>query len=775
MGKNLVIVESPTKAKTIEKYLGKENFQVEASRGHIRDLPDGKLAVDTDSGYEPSYIIPDDKKRIVAALRSAAEKADKVWLASDEDREGEAIAWHLCEALELDPARTNRIVFHEITKTAIQHAVENPRTIDMNLVKAQQARRVLDRLVGYELSPILWRKIHRGLSAGRVQSVAVKLIVDREREISAFNSQSYYRVEGLFKTEDGSTVKALLDKHFKTAEEALAFLEKCREAKVFSVNDVETKSTLRAPASPFTTSLLQQEAARKLGLSVAQTMATAQRLYEAGLITYMRTDSTNLSSLAINTAKQAILGLYGEEYSRPRTYKTRSKGAQEAHEAIRPTYIDRMSIEGTGPEKRLYELIWKRTIASQMADARLERTTITIGGDTFDEHFIFTGEKILFDGFLKVYIEGRDDEEQEEMLSLLPNLGRGSILARGDISALQSYTQAPPRYNQASLVKKLEELGIGRPSTYSPTIKTILDRGYVVEGNRPAFERPSEHITLKGDNIQRTVKMEKAGAEKKRFFPENIGIAVTDYLSAEFGDIVDYGFTARVEEEFDKIAEGKLKWDKMVDSFYVPFHDRIKHTDKGFIKKAERELGVDPQSGKPVYARIARYGAVVQLGTNDDPDKRFANLGKGQLIENVTLEEALHLLILPRTLGTFGNGDLVASIGRLGPYIRYTGEDGKAHFVSLPKEMSPYTVTEAEARALAEADSKGEGTKKNEQILTFEKEDIVVLKGMYGPYIKHAGANYKIPRGTDPYKLTLEDALAIIEKGPVKKSERKKK
>ena len=624
MGKNLVIVESPAKAKTIEKFLGKE-FTVKASYGHIRDLPDGKLAVDTSGSFEPDYVVPDDKKKVVADLSAAAGKADTIWLASDEDREGEAIAWHLFDTLGLDAERTRRIVFHEITKGAILHAVENPRQIDMNLVKAQQARRILDRLVGYELSPILWRKIRRGLSAGRVQSVAVRLIVDREREIAAFNSNTYFKVEAIF-TAGGKEFKAAFDHHFKSPEEARTFLESCRNAR-FSVADIEQKEVLRSPAPPFTTSQLQQEASRKLGFSVTQTMSTAQRLYEAGLITYMRTDSTTLSSLALATAKGCITEMYGAGYSRPRNYQTKAKGAQEAHEAIRPTNIASPHINGTVPEMKLYDLIWKRTIASQMADARIERTTATIVSDSFDGKFTAVGEKRLFDGFMKVYIESREDEEEGDSRSVLPpGLRVGTELGRSRISALETFTQGPARFSEAGLVKKLEELGIGRPSTYAPTIKTIIDRGYVTIGNRPGSERESLHIHLEGEGLKEERRREKFGAERRKFFPENIGIAVTDYLKEDFGDILDYGFTAKVEERFDLIAEGSLDWARMVGEFYGPFHEKTGHTDKGFVKKAERLLGNDPASGKPVTARIARYGAVVQLGTNDDPDKRFANL-----------------------------------------------------------------------------------------------------------------------------------------------------
>ena len=761
MSANLVIVESPAKAKTIEKFLGKE-YTVKASFGHVRDLPADRLSVNTGDGFRPDYIVPADKKKVVAELKNATAAAQTIWLASDEDREGEAIAWHLAETLGLPADRTRRIVFHEITKNAILHAVENPRGIDMNLVKAQQARRVLDRLVGYELSPVLWKKIRSGLSAGRVQSVAVRLIVDREREINAFNAQQYYKVEGVFTLEGGARIRATLEKRFESAESARAFLEQCRGT-VFTIADVQKKEAFRAPAAPFTTSLLQQEASRKLGMSVNQTMSIAQKLYEAGLITYMRTDSTNLSSLAINTAKEQIINTFGAEYSRPRNYKTRAKGAQEAHEAIRPTYIDHTEINGSAAEKRLYELIWKRTIASQMADARVERTTVSLAAPGLEERFVAQEERILFDGFLKVYIESTDDEEETAPGIQLPEIQCGMRANYREITATETYTQAPPRYSEASLVKKLEELGIGRPSTYGPTIKTIKDRGYVIEGNRPAETRICRQLKLSGETVSTATLSEKCGAEKRKLFPENIGIAVTDYLGRTFPDIVDYGFTARVEEEFDKIAEGKIEWNKMIGEFYTPFHQSVGAGLAERIQKDERELGTDPATGKPVIARIARFGAVVQLGADDDPQKKFAGLEKGQLIESITLEEALRLLSLPRTVAQYQGAEVVAAVGSHGPYIRFTPAGSqKARFASIPKELSPYTLTAEEALRLIDEEMKHTIAG---PIAEFPQYGIQILTGRYGPYIKCNGQNYKIPRGTNPASLDAESAKAIVESG----------
>ena len=760
MGENLVIVESPAKAGTIAKFLGK-GYVVKSSFGHIRDLKKKGLGIDIEHGFVPQYEISSDKKKTVAELSAAAKKAETVWLASDEDREGEAIAWHLSETLGLPPEKTRRIVFHEITKTAILEAIENPRGIDMDLVKAQQARRVLDRIVGFELSPILWKKIQPKLSAGRVQSVALKLIVDREREIAAFDAKPMFRIEGLFLAAGSKKpLRATLDRKFETEAEARGFLERCK-GEQFHVSSVETREARRTPAPPFTTSTLQQEAARKLGFSVSQTMSIAQRLYEAGLITYMRTDSTNLSSLALGTTKEKIIELYGPQYSKVRNYRTRSKGAQEAHEAIRPTYVSNMEIEGASTEKRLYNLIWKRTVACQMADAVVEKTDVVIRGERIEESFTVTGEQILFDGFLKVYIEGRDDEE-DEVQAVLPKIARGQALTCQSISALQKYTQHPPRYSEASLVKKLEELGIGRPSTYASTVSTITTRGYIVKGDKPGVEHEVCELVLRGDDITRTVKREMTGAEKKKLLPENIGIVVTDFLSANFADILNYGFTAKVEESFDKVAKGSLKWDKVISDFYGPFHNEVETSlqDREHTR-AERVLGTDPKSGKPVIARIGRFGPLVQKGASDDPGKQFVSLGKGQLIETITLEEALQLFALPRVVGHYKDFEITTAIGRFGPYVKY---DGK--FVSLGKGQDPYTITEKQAVALIE-DHLAKESKKT--IAEFPASGIQVLSGRYGPYIKQGKDNYKIPKRTDPATLTEEACLDIISKASKKK------
>ena len=760
MGENLVIVESPAKARTIEKFLGK-GFTVKSSFGHIRDLKKKGLGIDLAHGFEPQYEISGDKKKTVAELTSAAAKASMVWLASDEDREGEAIAWHLSETLGLPIEKTRRIVFHEITKPAILEAIENPRDIDMNLVKAQQARRVLDRLVGFELSPILWKKIQPKLSAGRVQSVARRLIVDREREIAAFDAKPFFRVEGTFLPEGArKIVHATLDRKFDTEEEARAFLERCKGAR-FHVASIEKREARRFPAPPFTTSTLQQEAARKLGFSVSQTMSLAQRLYEAGLITYMRTDSMNLSSLAIGTTKETITKLYGAEYSKVRNYHTKVKGAQEAHEAIRPTYVSNLEIEGTATEKRLYNLIWKRTVACQMADAVVEKTDVAIAGDKFTEQFLVTGEQILFDGFLKVYIEGRDDEE-DEIKTVLPRLDKGQELRADNITATEKFTQHPPRYSEASLVKKLEELGIGRPSTYASTVSTITTRGYIIKGDKPGFVRQYAEMTLKDGVISHEIKSETVGAEKKKLLPENIGIVVTDFLAANFQDILNYGFTAQVEESFDKVAKGKLKWDKVISDFYKSFHTEVEDSlqDREHTR-SERFIGNDPATGKPIYARIGRFGPLLQKGDNNDPDKHFVSLGKGQLIETVTLEDALQLFALPRVVGHFGNYEITTAIGRFGPYVKY---DGK--YVSLAKGQDPYTLTEAQAIALIEDKKKKED---NKVIAEFPASEIQVLNGRYGPYIKQGKENYKIPKKTDPSNLTEEACLAIISKAKKKK------
>ena len=760
MSENLVIVESPAKARTIEKFLGK-GYTVKSSFGHIRDLKKKGLGIDIENGFLPQYEISSDKKKTVSELKTAAGKADTVWLASDEDREGEAIAWHLAETLSLDPEKTRRIVFHEITKNAILDAIENPRDIDMNLVKAQQARRVLDRLVGFELSPILWKKIQPKLSAGRVQSVALRLIVDREREISAFEAKPYFRVEGVFYAEGSKKpIHATLDRKFDTEDEARAFLERCR-GEEFHIASVDKREARRSPAPPFTTSTLQQEAARKLGYSVSQTMSIAQRLYEAGLITYMRTDSMNLSTLALGTTKEVVTRLYGAPYAKTRNYHTHTKGAQEAHEAIRPTYVSNLDIEGTATEKRLYNLIWKRTVACQMADAVVEKTDVEIRGGRITEKFLASGEQILFDGFLKVYIEGRDDEESEN-LTVLPTLGEGQLLNCNQISAIQKYTQHLPRYSEASLVKKLEELGIGRPSTYASTVSTLITRGYIIKGDKPGVDQEVCQLDLRDGQITRSVRHEKTGAEKKKLLPENIGIVVTDFLAANFADILDYGFTAQVEESFDKVAKGRLSWDKVISDFYGPFHKEVdgslqdqEHT------RSERLIGYDPVSGKPISARIGRFGPLLQKGTSDDPDKQFVSLRKGQLIETITLEDALQLFALPRVVGHYGDAEITTAIGRFGPYVKYDG-----HFVSLAKGQDPYTLTEEQAIALIE-ESRNKETKK--VIADFPDAGIQILNGRYGPYLKKGKENYRIPKKQDAASLTLEDCLAIISKAEKKK------
>ena len=699
MQENLVIVESPAKAKTIEKFLGKD-YKVMSSYGHIRDLKKKELSIDLDT-LNPDYEIPEEKKKVVSELKKNAKAAKKIWLASDEDREGEAISWHLCEVLGLDEANTNRIVFHEITKPAILKAIETPRHLDMNLVNAQQARRVLDRLVGFRLSPVLWRKVKPALSAGRVQSVAVRLIVEREREIQNFVSEPYYRVNAVFAvtSDDGAKneVKAELSNRFKTHEEALAFLEECKKSK-FTVSSITKKPLKRTPAPPFTTSTLQQEAARKLGFTVSQTMMVAQRLYEAGRITYMRTDSVNLSSLAINTSKDEIVRLYGEEYSKVRMYHTHSKGAQEAHEAIRPTYIDNVSIEGTSQEKRLYDLIWKRTIASQMADAQIEKTTVNIamesedGKTTNDLQFIANGEVVAFEGFLKVYHESTDDEDAgEEFSHALPVMHEGEELERREIVSTERYSQSPNRYTEASLVRKLEELGIGRPSTYAPTISTIQQRDYVHKGDRKGEERKYAVDSLLGLKITSKTKKEMAGADKGKLIPTDIGMVVNDFLMENFPEIMDYNFTAKVEQEFDKIAEGKAEWNKEMKVFYQGFEPEVEKVmnARSEHKAGERELGIDPATGKPVFVKIGRFGPVVQIGTADDEDKpRFSQLPSDKSMETITLNEALELFKLPRTVGQFEGTDVVIGAGRFGPYVLHNKK-----YVSLPKDENPMTVT----------------------------------------------------------------------------------
>lgn len=770
MTDNLVIVESPAKAKTIEKFLGKD-YTVVSSFGHIRDLVRNNLGVEVDKGFAPVYEIPEDKKKVVAELRKLAGQVKTVWIASDEDREGEAIAWHLISVLGLDPETTRRIVFHEITKDAITHAVESPRQVDMNLVNAQQARRILDRLVGFELSPVLWKKVQPSLSAGRVQSVAVRLLVDREREIISFTADSAFRVTGSFsgRNSEGTEVllKAECPKKFSTEPEARQFLEKCSDSS-FIVENIVVKPGTRSPAPPFTTSTLQQEAYRKLGFSVAQTMSVAQKLYEAGKITYMRTDSTNLSSLALNTARDVITGEYGPEYSRTRQFKTHSRGAQEAHEAIRPTYFDRKDTTGTNNEKKLYELIWRRAIASQMADARVEKTTITIGMSASPVNFTATGEVVLFDGFLKVYTESYDSNNTEDEKAILPRVDKGMGLTPGTITALQRFTSPPPRYTEASLVKKLEELGIGRPSTYAPIISTIQSRGYVAREDRPGEKRNLAQLTLTNGRITRSDKTEIAGKEKAKLFPKDIGMIVNDFLIANFPDILDYNFTAGVEKEFDEIAAGEMKWDKMISTFYGPFRKTV---DDSLSTRARmtgaRQLGTDPATGLPVAVKMSRFGPVVQLGeASEDKKPRFANLRRDQLLETITLEEALALFALPRTVGTFEESEMTVGVGKFGPYVKHAGK-----FYSLKRGVDdPYTITAERASELIR--EKREGDK---QKVISELGDIMVLNGRYGPYIMHDKTNYRIPKGTDPQKLTREECLAIIEKGSKTKSTRGKR
>ena len=743
MQNNLVIVESPAKAKTIEKFLG-EGYKVLSSYGHIRDLKQKAFSIDIKEHFKPIYEIPEDKKKLVAELKEEAAKADMVWLASDEDREGEAISWHLFEVLKLDPEKTRRIVFHEITKTAILKAIEHPRHINIDLVNAQQARRVLDRIVGFELSPVLWRKIKPALSAGRVQSVAVRLIVEREREINAFTCEASYKVVATFKDAEGAVIRATLGRRFKTKEEAQHFLEKCKDA-TFEIKDITTRPVKKSPAPPFTTSTLQQEAARKLGYTVAQTMMIAQRLYESGLITYMRTDSVNLSELALSTSRDAILSLMGERYVHTRQYATKTKGAQEAHEAIRPTYMSNESIEGSSQEVRLYELIWKRTLASQMADAELEKTTATISVSGCEDEFQAVGEVVTFNGFLKVYKESFDEEVEQEDTIGLPKMEVGEVLQREEIAAVQRFSQAPARYTEASLVRKLEELGIGRPSTYAPTISTIQQRGYVEKGNKEGVKREYSLLKLTGKEIKETVQTEMSGSEKSKLIPTDVGCVVNDFLMQYFPKIMDYNFTASVEKEFDSVAEGELVWTKAIDKFYKIFHPIVEATAavKTEHKVGERQLGIDPKSGNPVFVKIGRYGPVVQIGVAHADDKeapkpQFASLMKGQSIDTITLEEALKLFDLPRTVGEYEGKVMVAAVGRFGPFIRH---DGK--FVSIPKDLNPLTITAEEAIALI--DGKRE---KDEQrfIKKFEEDpEMEILKGRFGPYISYQKVHYKAP------------------------------
>ncbi|MCA6362545.1 MAG: type I DNA topoisomerase [Bacteroidetes bacterium] len=754
MAKNLVIVESPAKAKTIEGFLGKD-FLVKSSFGHVRDLVKKGLAVDTEKGFTPHYEVSPDKEKVVSELRKLAKDAEVVWLATDEDREGEAISWHLFETLKLRQDNTRRIVFHEITKPAILKAIEQPRTIDLHLVDAQQARRVLDRLVGFELSPILWKKVKPSLSAGRVQSVAVRLIVEREREIIGFESTSAFRVTAIFDV-NGQSMKAELGTRFSNAAAAQAFLEKCRNAQ-FTVSSLETKPARRSPAAPFTTSTLQQEASRKLGFSVKRTMTVAQRLYESGKITYMRTDSVNLSDLAMDAAAGMIGRNYGEKYSNPRRYKNKSKGAQEAHEAIRPTYLENSTIDGERDEQRLYDLIWKRTVASQMADAELEKTTAVITISTTSETFTAQGEVLKFDGFLKVYMEGTDEEGEEKQEGMLPALREGETLNARHIAATQRFTHAPARYTEASLVKKLEELGIGRPSTYAPTISTVQDREYVVKEDREGRERGYEVITLEKGQITSETKTETTGAEKAKLFPTDIGMVVTDFLQQYFPKIMDYNFTASVEEEFDEIAEGKMDWRKMLDQFYRPFHKDVEETAETSERASgERLLGTDPQSGKNMYARVGRYGALVQIGESDDPEKKFASLRKDQRLETITVEEALDLFKLPRVVGLFEGKEMKANIGRFGPYIVHNSA-----FVSIPKGDDPMSITEERAIELIEAKRKADAEKEIKVFREEGREDVRLLNGRWGPYLAIGKSNYKLPKNTDPKILSLDECLAM--------------
>ncbi len=776
MQKNLVIVESPAKAKTIEKFLG-EGYKVMSSYGHIRDLKKKELSIDPKT-LEPEYEIPEEKKKLVGELQKKAKEAKQVWLASDEDREGEAISWHLCEVLGLDENNTNRIVFHEITKPAILDAIQNPRHLNMNLVNAQQARRVLDRLVGFRLSPVLWRKVKPALSAGRVQSVAVRLIVEREREIQAFKSETYYRLNAIFviKNDEGalSEVKAELDKRFTSHNEAIDFLQKCIDAK-FTVGSIVRKPLKRTPAPPFTTSTLQQEAARKLGFTVGQTMMVAQHLYENGRITYMRTDSVNLSQLAINTSKEEIISMYGSEYSKPRHYQTRSKGAQEAHEAIRPTYMSQHEIEGTSQERRLYDLIWKRTAASQMADAQLEKTTVMINISGANEQFIANVEIVTFDGFLKVYRESTDEDEagQDDFTHALPALKEGDTLERREITSTERYSQSPIRYTEASLVKKLEELGIGRPSTYAPTISTIQQRAYVQKGDKKGEERTYIIDTLKGTKITTKDKKEFVGNEKGKLLPTDIGIVVNDFLMNNFPDIMDYNFTANVEEKFDRIAEGKVEWTKMMKGFDKDFEPTVEKVmnARNERKAGERELGIDPKSGKPVFVKIGKFGPVVQIGSADDEEKpHFSQLPADKSMETITLEDAIELFKLPRTIGQFEGADVVIGAGRFGPYILHAKK-----YVSLPKEEDPMTIALSTAIALIEQKRLQE---KLRHIKAFIQDDkLEVLNGRYGPYIAYDGNNYRIPKTMHARvaELTYEECMAIINNAPAKKTTKTKR
>jgi len=773
MQKNLVIVESPAKAKTIEKFLGAD-YKVLSSYGHIRDLKEkGGLGVDVKNDFKPEYIVSPDKAEIVKNLKKAAKETRMVWLASDEDREGEAIAWHLAVVLGLSETDSKRIVFHEITKNAILHAIENPRNIDLNLVNSQQARRVLDRIVGFELSPILWKKIMPSLSAGRVQSVAVRLIVEREREINQFNSEAYFKITAVFVLPDEKTLlKAELNKRFATEAEARAFLEKLKSAS-FSIEDINTRPGKKSPAPPFTTSTLQQEAARKIGFSVAQTMSVAQKLYEAGLITYMRTDSLNLSTLALNAAKKEIENEFGAKYLKIRQYQTKTKGAQEAHEAIRPTYLNNRTVKATAQEQKLYELIWKRTVASQMADAELERTTVTIGVSTCpNEKFTVQGEVIRFDGFLRVYLEDNDDETTDETVeAILPPMRVNDCLNLSEAVANERLTQKPFRYTEASLVRKMEELGIGRPSTYAPTISTIQQRGYVVKGNKEGEERTFVTLTLKDNKITGVAKKETIGADRNKLLPTDSGMVVNDFLTEHFPDVLDYNFTANLEKSFDRIADGEIKWTDTLHQFYDLFHPIVQRVSasKTELKVGERMLGTDPASGKPVSVKIGRYGPFVQIGSAEDEEKpRFASLLQTQSIETIQLDEALRLFDLPRTVGELEGKPVVAAIGRFGPYLKFNNT-----FTTIPKNYNPYQITIEEAKKLIQEKSEKDA---NKQIKSFaEDKNLLILNGRYGPYISYNKANYKIPKGTVPAELSFEAAMKIIKDTPEKPAKGKAK
>jgi DNA topoisomerase-1 len=766
MIKNLVIVESPAKAKTIENFLGKD-YTVRSCFGHIRDLSAKNISVDIENNFMPKYEIPADKVKVVNELKKLAKESETIWLASDEDREGEAISWHLAEALKIEMSKAKRIVFHEITKTAITEAIQHPRSININLVDAQQARRVLDRLVGYELSPLLWKKVRPSLSAGRVQSVAVRLIVEREDEIKNFTSVNYYKVSGIFSFEkEGKThkIKADIANRFNSKDDAVVFLKKCIGA-AYHVMDVETKPGRKSPAPPFTTSTLQQEASRKLGFSVARTMMVSQQLYEAGKITYMRTDSVNLSNMAQAMAKKEIESTFGEDYVKIRNYTTKSKGAQEAHEAIRPTYMNQSAIDGPAEQKRLYDLIWKRTIASQMSDAQLEKTNINIGSKSFAEQFVATGEIIKFDGFLKVYLESTDDEEDEIQKGLLPPIKKGDSLDSDEISATERYTLNPPRYTEASLVKKLEELGIGRPSTYAPTISTIQKREYVEIQTKEGVSREYNCILLVNNKLNEVKKTENVGAEKQKLFPTDIGVLVTNFLKENFHKVLDYGFTADVEKEFDEIAEGKINWNNMIREFYVPFHAQVEETLKTAKKvSGERLLGVDPATGKNVYAKLGRFGPMIQIGENDDEDKpKFVGLLKDQKLDAINLKEAMALFMFPKNIGKYEEEDVFVGLGRFGPYIRHKGV-----FCSLAKTDNPITVNLKRAIELIIE----KGQKKEKTIIKefTANPDVKIIDGRYGPYIAASKSNYRIPKDRKPEDLTLEDCLEIIDNAPAPSS-----